>query len=55
MVGWLVELWCTHFSDLAPLINSIRIQGYSTETKFDCPDGVDSTGNILSVEYTILK
>ena len=33
----------------------LGIQGYSTETKFDCPDGVDSTGNILSVEYTILK
>ena len=22
-VGWLVGFWCTHFRDLAPLINSV--------------------------------
>ena len=25
LVGWLVGLWCTHFRDLAPLINSILV------------------------------
>ena len=36
-------------------ISLAEYKGISTETKFDCPDGVDSTGNMLSVEYPILK